>query len=74
MGYFYAFLGLGAAIFLIGFHFSPWYWCPVCQSWYWLGDQAELLEQPDGNLVLLHGKDSHLHTPGYHGIGGKPVC
>ena len=67
------FILIGIVIFTVGFHVSSWYRCPVCHEWFWLGDGATLIDQPDGNLVLSHGKVAHKHTRGYHGLGSKPI-
>ena len=60
-------------IFFIGFHFSSWYRCPVCKKWFWLGADAILRDYKDGTLYLFHDEVCHRHTPGYHGLGGKPL-
>lgn len=66
-------ISISIIIFLVGFHFSSWYYCPVCKQWFWLGSDATLCDGSEDTLILCHGEDSHHHTPGYHGLGGKPL-
>ena len=49
------------------------YRCPVCGEWVRLGVNATNCEQSGGYWILCHGEHSHKHTPGWHGIGGKPL-